>query len=223
MLLDSVAIMDRLMRDAAVPLSKGEPLTADQLDRLLDATKMANHVAKVAVDAGAVAALVRERERHRDAEGQLLAVAVAAAVDGLTDHLVTLGIDYGHALTLRTWMLTAAAAKLEGGDVPALPPVPSEAVRVLKHDPGDDHDQDARDRDEDVRHDDDVPAPYVPDDQDEDREQADGGEHRDDDRGEVVRGVRGVRGEDELPPEVRDRPGVAELVTYRRARGGDRN
>src|SRR4051794_28894625 len=39
-LLDSVAILDRLMRDALVPLSKGEPLTADQLSRLQDATRM---------------------------------------------------------------------------------------------------------------------------------------------------------------------------------------
>lgn len=123
-ILDTVAIMDRLMLEAAVPLRAGEPLPADQLDRLLDATKLANHVAKVAVDAGATAALVRERERHRDQENAHVTGAVAAIVDGLEDHLVALGIDQRHVLALRTWAFEAAACKLEDREPPALPPVP---------------------------------------------------------------------------------------------------
>jgi hypothetical protein len=65
-----------------VPLSAGQPLSADQLDRLLDATKLANHVTKVVVDARAVAALVRARERHQAEEAELLAAANTSVMDG---------------------------------------------------------------------------------------------------------------------------------------------
>ena len=152
-ILDSVAIMDKLMREAAVPLRAGQPLAPDQLDRLLDATKLANHVAKVAVDAGATQALVLERQRHRAQENEYVTGAILAVVDGLEDHLLALGIDRYHVAALRTWAFETAAARLEDAELPALPPVPVEAVRVVDVDPVDDHDDDARVREEDGGHD----------------------------------------------------------------------
>lgn len=219
--LDATHTADVLMRDTKAKLLVGENVTVEQVDRLLELTTYAHKLASVAIQTGAAERVAATYERNLREEGQVLATALETVLDGVERYLTGLGLDAGRVIALRAWAVEAAATRLEGGDVPALPPVPSRAVVVVEHDAGDDHADDAREADEDDQHDDDVPAPYVPDDQD--REQADDGEHRDDDRGEVVRGVRGVRGEDELPPEVRDRPGVAELVTYRRARGGDRN
>jgi hypothetical protein len=147
-LLDSVAIVDKLQRDAATLVAQGQ-VSADQIERLVESARLANHMSYVAVKAGATEALVQERQRNLARESDYVTSAVSAVVDGLEDHMLALGIDSRHVAALRTWAFEAAASKLEDGEPPALPPVPVRAVRASDVDLVDDHDDGDSVREED--------------------------------------------------------------------------
>jgi hypothetical protein len=199
--LDATHTADVLMRDTKAKLLVGENVTVEQVDRLLELTTYAHKLASVAIQTGAAERVAQTYERNRQLEGEIIATPIVVVLDGVDRYLAGLGLDAGQVITLRSWAVEAAAATLEDGDVPALPPVPGKAVRVLKHDPGDDHQDDARGRDEAARPGQHGLASSLDDDHDHDH-------HRDDDH-------------DGDPPEVLDRPGVAELVRYRRSRGDE--
>lgn len=111
--LDATHIADTLMRDAEQQLRGGEPLTAGQVDRLVEITRFTHHLAKTALDTRAHEHLAEAFQRDGRLEGELVAEAVTAVALKLVDDL---GFDPVRRLRVLTWVSEAAAAAL--GDKP---------------------------------------------------------------------------------------------------------
>jgi hypothetical protein len=72
-LLEAVANADAAMRDMRVQLvERGEPVTAEQLDRFLNITRLTHHLAKTTVDTGIAAKLVEQQRAGVEAIGAFI-------------------------------------------------------------------------------------------------------------------------------------------------------
>jgi hypothetical protein len=158
--LAATGIADAVMRETKTRMLEGEIITPEQVDRLMEITERAHKLASAAIQTKAADHVAQARVELLQSQTSLMIDAITTGLDGVLDHLVSLGaIDQAYAWQLRQWALGAVSAKAEAagraGDVelPALPPVPSEAVRVVDVDLGDDHDDGASVRDEDAGHD----------------------------------------------------------------------
>jgi hypothetical protein len=157
--LDATNTADALMRDVKSRVLDGGDVTVEQVDRLLELTTYAHKLATVAIQTGAAAHVAQARVELLQSQTQIMIGATRVAVEGLLDHLVALGaVDPAYAARLRTWAWEAAARRAENPEaesveLPPLPAVPVDAVRIVEHDGDDDHDHDDPDGDEDAGHD----------------------------------------------------------------------
>jgi hypothetical protein len=85
--LDATHMMDAIVRDFQTQLTAGEVITPEQLDRLINVNQIRHHLATTAISTKAHEQVSLAFTRHLELEGELVATAVAAALDklGLTE------------------------------------------------------------------------------------------------------------------------------------------
>lgn len=131
--LDATRIGDTLMRDAEQALRTGDPLTPDQVDRLVESTRFAHHLAKTALDTRAHENIANAVQVRTDEIGKLNAQVVQLVVSSALDVLLPLPDiaatqDPAAQMrisrqrnTLHTWLMAVAQAKFLGTELPAAP------------------------------------------------------------------------------------------------------
>jgi len=130
--LDATHVADSLMREAKLALDSGQPLTPDQLARLVESTKLAHHMARTAIDSRAHEHLATQVERQEAFEGKIVGDALGHVVQALA---AGLGLDQHRRRQLTTWAIKAAQAVLDVIDEknaePDLPPWPLHDVTFV--------------------------------------------------------------------------------------------
>jgi hypothetical protein len=120
--LDATHVADSLMREAKATLDASGELPLDQLARLVEATKLAHHMASVAITTKAHEQLTTSVQRRLELEGKLVFTAMEGVIDALT-----LAIDPRYTEDVRIYLHTAARDRLlatDDGETPELPPLP---------------------------------------------------------------------------------------------------
>lgn len=129
--LDHVHSLDAVAREARLALREGEPVEADQLDRIVESAKAALTAAKLAIDTRSYEMLAQQHDRQLELDGQLVADVLATVLDALVDGL---RLPVTHVNPLRDWVFEAAGAalsNLDTGDAVATVVVPPPPVHDL--------------------------------------------------------------------------------------------
>jgi hypothetical protein len=100
--LDATHRMDVIFRDLWDQVVSGETIGVDQLDRLINFNQIRHHLAKTAIDTKAHEQVSLAFSRHLEMEGELVATAVAAALDklGLTEPWRAYALQVAHRALL---------------------------------------------------------------------------------------------------------------------------
>jgi hypothetical protein len=115
-LLDATHVADSLMRDLKTQvLAGGEPVDPDLLTRLVEATRLAHHLAETSVRAGVQVELVRQARLSSDLNADAVVRVLARVLDALTAGprapLAPLGHEY--LAELRAWLHEVVGLELE--------------------------------------------------------------------------------------------------------------
>jgi hypothetical protein len=102
-IIDATATLDAIMRSHRVEVLAGETITVDQLDRLIQYSQAAHHMATVAINTKAAEKLNVAVTQHIEVQGRLVGLAIDAVIRGLTRSLDT---DSGEEL--KVWALAQA-------------------------------------------------------------------------------------------------------------------
>lgn len=103
--LDATHIGDSLMKECEEPLRRGQSLTAEQVDRLVESTRLAHHLAKTALDTRAHEMLAERTERDTKLEGEIVGEVVGRSLDALA-RSASLPVQYVEPI--RRWLLDVA-------------------------------------------------------------------------------------------------------------------
>lgn len=162
--LNATHIGDSLMRECEAPLRRGEQLTAEQVDRLVESTRLAHHLAKTALDTRAHEHIADSFQRHEHLEADIVSKAIVTVLDKLVSGLFvddpSLDARTRSALFKRRdevvqWSVNAAgAALLDGGDDVPEPPLADVTLVLTEDVPGTTN----RNRDDHARRDDSGPT-----------------------------------------------------------------
>jgi hypothetical protein len=100
-IIDATATLDAIMRSHRVEILAGETITVDQLDRLIQYSQAAHHMATVAISTKAHEQLTVAVTKEYELQGKLVGAALGAAIDalGLSD------VWRQHALAIAAWKL----------------------------------------------------------------------------------------------------------------------
>jgi hypothetical protein len=122
-LLDATHVADSLMRDLKTQvLANGEPVDPDLLMRLVEATRLAHHLAETSVRTGVQVELVRRARLSREADAAYVTHVLGRVLDALLGWprgaLAPLGADALDAL--RLWVHEVVRLELEAVEEPDL-------------------------------------------------------------------------------------------------------
>jgi translation initiation factor IF-1 len=135
---DVVANADAAMQDARMRLLEGDAVTVEQLDRLLELSRLAHHLSKTMAETGLLAKSL-ERQRATLAElGQLISEVLLAALDvvPLTPAWREYVLQVADVRLLEIAHRGTGIMEQPVGPTPELPPPPSGPVlRSLQSSP----------------------------------------------------------------------------------------
>jgi hypothetical protein len=135
---DAVAIADRVMRDLDAAVIHGDT-SADTLSRLLESSRYASAIGKIARDAGVVDPPPVETVTRFEFAAEKI---VPMLLDVVGDVIRALDVDPAHRVQLHQWAieaLSAGMAAIEAGVEPSVPSPPPAPVREAA--PGSDRGQ----------------------------------------------------------------------------------
>jgi hypothetical protein len=123
-LLDAVHAADAITRELTVDIDGGAR-DADTITRFIEALNRSAKLAKVAIDAGVMTAIVQQRQRDLELEGRIASDALTSVVDVLLAHLACAPADRER---WRAWAYTSMMARL--GMKVEVAPLPPDAYAV---------------------------------------------------------------------------------------------
>jgi hypothetical protein len=133
-LLDATHVADSLMRDLKERvLAHDEPVDPDLLTRLVEATRLAHHLAETSVRAGVQVELVRQAHVRAELDGIVIARALGAALDAQSRALRERGAPEELVAVLRVAGHRAAHEQLRAlEDAPAQEELRRSSLRELE-------------------------------------------------------------------------------------------
>jgi hypothetical protein len=100
--LDMTATLDAITRDCRAQIVDGDTIDVNMLDRLISLAQTTHHMAAVAINSKAAEQIALAYEKNAELEGELVAVAISAAIDkvGLTPAWRDYALRVGHRALL---------------------------------------------------------------------------------------------------------------------------